>query len=269
MNKIEFLNKKNTILASLLGKEIFNNVFGKGIILEIGEHVKVDFSGTVKTMAKDQFFDFNRPIDQKINDEIDLIVKEHEIYLKKKEHEAKVRREELIERVRKESEKQKILEESSKRKTTSKKSFNEKFGSDYNLSLLKRTPVLTYKDVEEEHNIKISGYGRGINVKDNSVILISTVGGNSDHFTYHDRWNHDGYYEYCGEGSIGDQTLTAGNKAIIDASESGTPIYLYVKFGPKEYYPQGIMKLVEYKLVEALDKKGNLRKEYVFILKRI
>ena len=72
-----------------------------------------------------------------------------------------------------------------------------------------------------------------------------------------------------GEGSIGDQTLTKGNKAIIDAAENGKPIYLYVKFGPQEYYTQGIMKLLEYKTIQAPDKNGDTRKEYVFILERM
>ena len=135
--------------------------------------------------------------------------------------------------------------------------------------MLNKTPVLTYEDVEAKHDIQISGFGRGINPKDDCVVLISTVGGNSDHFTYHDKWNHEGHYEYSGEGSIGDQTLTKGNEAIIDAAENGKPIYLYVKFGPQEYYPQGIMKLLEYKTIQAPDKNGDTRKEYVFILERM
>ena len=269
MNDLEFSRKMTEIISSLIGKKVLNKGLGEGTVVEVGEHVKVNFNGTIKTMTKDRFFDYNRPIDTSILDEIESARKSHEEFLEEQRIEAEKRAAELAEQRRKEAEERKKLEEASRRKPKAKKSFDEKFGSDYNLALLNKTPVLTYKDVEAKHDIQISGFGRGINPKDNCVVLISTVGGNSDHFTYHDKWNHEGHYEYSGEGSIGDQALTKGNKAIIDAAENGKPIYLYVKFGPQEYYPQGIMKLLEYKTIQAPDKNGDMRKEYIFILVRM
>ena len=269
MNNLEYSNKIKEILTGLVGKEVTNKRFGKGTIVEIGEHVKVNFNGTVKNMTKEKFFDFNTPADQSVILEIEAINKEHEIYVEEKRKETAKRAAELAEQRRKEADERKKQEEASRRKPKAKKSFDEKFGSDYNLALLNRTPVLTYNDVEDKHGIQISGFGRGINPKEDCVVLISTVEENSDHFTYHDKWNYDGHYEYSGEGSVGDQSLTKGNKAIVDAAENGKPIYLYVKFGPQEYYPQGIMRLVEYKKVYAPDKNGDMRKEYVFILERM
>lgn len=269
MNDLEFAKKMNDIVVGLVGKQIVNKGLGAGTVVEVGSYVKVDFNGTVKTLAKDRFFDFNKPADQSVILEIDEAVKEHNVYVEEQRKEAVKRASELEEQRRKEAEERKKQEESSRRKPKTKKSFDEKFGADYNLALLTKTPILTYKDVETKHDIQISGFGRGINPKEDSVVLISTVGGNSDHFTYHDKWNMEGHYEYSGEGSVGDQTLTKGNKAIVDAAETGKPIYLYVKFGPQEYYPQGIMKLIEYKIIQAPDKNGDMRKEYVFILDRM
>ncbi|MGM9969499.1 MAG: hypothetical protein ACI35S_03780 [Anaeroplasma sp.] len=246
-----------------------NKGLGTGTVVEVGNYVKVDFNGTVKILAKDKFFDYNKPEDQSVLSEIDEAVKEHNLYVEEQRKEAANRAAELAEQRRKEAEERKKVEETSRRKPKAKKAFDEKFGADYNLALLTKTPVFTYKDVEAKHDIQISGFGRGINPKEDCVVLISTVGGNSDHFTYHDKWNMDGHYEYSGEGSVGDQTLSKGNKAIVDAAETGKPIYLYVKFAPQEYYPQGIMKLLEYKTIQAPDKNGDLRKEYVFILDRM
>ena len=252
MNDLEYSNKIKEILTGLVGKEITNIGLGKGTIVEIGEHVKIDFNGTVRDIAKENFFDFNTPADQSVILEIEAINKEHEIYVEEKRKERAKRAAELAEKRRKEAEERKKKEEASRRKPKAKKSFDEKFGSDYNLSLLNRTPVLTYNDVEDKHGIQISGFGRGINPKEDCIVLISTVEEYSDHFTYHDKWNHDDCYEYS-----------------VDAAENGKPIYLYIKFGPQKYLPQGIMRLVDYKIVEAPDKNGDMRKEYVFILKRI
>ena len=269
MNDLEYSNKIKEILTGLVGKEITNIGLGKGTIVEIGKYVKIDFNGTVRDIAKENFFDFNTPADQSVILEIEAINKEHEIYVEEKRKERAKRAAELAEKRRKEAEERKKQEEASRRKPKAKKSFDEKFGSDYNLDLLNRYPVLTYNDVENKHGIQISGFGRGINPKEDCIVLISTVEEYSDHFTYHDKWNHDDCYEYSGEGSVGDQSLTKGNRAIVDAAENGKPIYLYIKFGPQKYLPQGIMRLVDYKIVDAPDKNGDMRKEYVFILKRI
>lgn len=266
MNDLEFSRKTTEIISKLIGKNVVNKGLGEGMVVEVGEHVMVDFNGTIKRMAKDIFFDFNKPADKAILSEVETAKKSHDEYLKEQSIEAAKREAELAEKRRKETEERKKLEDASRRKPKAKKSFDEKFGADYNLALLKKTPVLTYKNVEAKHTIHIS---RGICPKNDRVVLISTVGGNSDHFTYHDKWNHEGHYEFSGEGSTGDQTLTKGNKAIIDAAESGKPIYLYVKFGPQKYYPQGIMKLLEYKTIQAPDKNGDTRKEYVFIFERV
>lgn len=150
-----------------------------------------------------------------------------------------------------------------------KKSFEEKFGEDYNVKYLARQPILTYFEVENKFGIKISGFGRGINITENSVVLISSIGKSNQSFVYHDHWTDDGDYIYSGEGKIGDQSLSRGNKAIIDAESSRKSIFLFVKFSPQEYYYQGKFSLVNYTFDNDKDEEGKIRKEYKFRLHRL
>ncbi len=144
------------------------------------------------------------------------------------------------------------------------------FDEDYHPEYLQLKPILTYSEVEKEYGIKIAGFGRGINVTDKSIVLISYIKKQKDGlFVYHDKWEKDGHYIYSGEGRIGDQTLTKGNKALAEASKNNKPIYLFIKFSSTEYYFQGRMFVKGYKLEDDNDADGNLRKEYKFKLKRV
>lgn len=142
------------------------------------------------------------------------------------------------------------------------------FGKDYNVDHLAREPILTYQQVEDQFGIRITGFGRGINRTDSAVVLISSVVKKKDGFVYHDHWTKDGEYIYSGEGKKGDQSMTAGNKAIVDAAVDGKTIHLFVKFSPQEYYYQGQFQLVDYTLEEECDETGVARKEYKFRLRR-
>ncbi|MGN1457844.1 MAG: hypothetical protein ACI4XP_07815 [Acutalibacteraceae bacterium] len=73
---------------------------------------------------------------------------------------------------------------------------------------------------------------------------------------------------YSGEGKIGDQHMTLGNKAIVDAESDGKTIHLFVKFSPQEYYYQGVFSLVDYTYEDDKDESGNIRKEYKFRLRK-
>lgn len=89
-----------------------------------------------------------------------------------------------------------------------------------------------------------------------------------DGFVYHDHWTTDGDYIYSGEGKTGDQTMSLGNKAIVDAENDGKKIHLFVKFSPQEYYYQGVFSLVDYTYEDDKDESGNMRKEYKFRLRK-
>ena len=142
------------------------------------------------------------------------------------------------------------------------------FGADYNVEHFARQPILTYQQVEEQFGIRISGFGRGINKTPSTVVLISSVDKKKTGFVYHDHWTTDGEYIYSGEGKTGDQTMSSGNTAIVNAADEGKDIHLFVKFSPQEYYYQGVFEHVNYTYEDDLDEDGNTRKEYKFKLRK-
>lgn len=149
------------------------------------------------------------------------------------------------------------------------RSIDNGFGVNYNLPHLSRNPILTYSEVEMQFGIKISGFGKGINITDSSIVLISSIDTKKTDFVYHDRWTEEGDYIYSGEGKNGDQSLTRGNKAIVSAADENKVIHLFVKFSPQEYYYQGVFRLVDYNYENDIDESGNTRKEYKFRLRKV
>ena len=143
------------------------------------------------------------------------------------------------------------------------------FGPDYNVQYLSKQPILTYQQVENQFHIRITGFGRGINRTSSTVVLISSVDKKKSGFVYHDHWTSDGDYIYSGEGKTGNQKMSLGNKAIVDAERDGKAIHLFVKFSPQEYYYQGQFYLVEYTYEDDTDETGNKRKEYKFRLRKL
>lgn len=129
------------------------------------------------------------------------------------------------------------------------------------------TPVYTYKEVEEKFGIVRRGFGRGINVTSNSVVLISNVQKQHGQFVYHDKWE-EGRYVYSGEGQTGNQIMSAGNMAILNADRDGRVIHLLIKFSSKEYIYQGIFGLVKHYFKDEADANGRIRKEIKFVLER-
>lgn len=144
------------------------------------------------------------------------------------------------------------------------------FSEDYHVAHLARQPILTYQQVEDQFEIKISGFGRGINPTPSTVVvLISSIGKAGGNFVYHDKWSADGDYIYSGEGKNGDQVMAKGNLAVMNAARDGKRIHLFVKFSPKEYYYQGVFELVNYTYEDEKDENGCTRKEYKFRLKKV
>ena len=143
------------------------------------------------------------------------------------------------------------------------------FGEDYHSEYLKTKPTLTYQEVEKLFGIQISGFGRGINPTAASVVLISVIEKKKDSFVYHDRWTADGDYIYSGEGKSGNQSMTRGNAAILNAKRDNKKIDLLVKFSSDKYIYQGVFELVDYEYVDDKGEDGLLRKEYKFHLRKV
>ena len=245
----------------LVGLRVKHNAWGVGIITG-----KSDFGITVEFAEKTCKFEYpaafekfvtaeDAGVQQKIIDSI---------------NEAKVAAEQkrvAEEEARKVAEEQRRIAAASQSRKV--KTLDEMFAPDYHVEKLARQPILTYQQVEDQFGIRISGFGRGINPTDSTVILISSIGKASGKFVYHDKWTADGDYLYSGEGKTGNQSMSKGNLAIRDAAQNGKEIHLFVKFSPQEYYYQGVFELVDYTYDDDKDEDGNMRKEYKFRLRKV
>lgn len=248
----------------LVGVKVLHAVYGEGVITEhVNNYITVEFaSKTSKFVYPDAFEKFleakHVALQQMILDSINDA---------KAAAEQKLQAEEAVRKAAEEQRRAAITVAAPKAKKA--KTLDEMFAPDYHAEKLARQPILTYQQVEDQFGIRISGFGRGINPTDSTVVLISSIGKASGNFVYHDKWTTDGDYLYSGEGKTGDQTMTKGNLAIRDAARNGKKIHLFVKFSPQEYYYQGVFELVDCTYEDEKDEDGNARKEYKFRLRKV
>lgn len=243
---------------NLVGVKVRHKAFGNGVITALdGDMITVDFAGkNIELTYPSAFEKFMKAEDESIQVEIERSIDE-----------AKKAKSEQLKSIEQEAKAKTEIKQITK--SSKAKSLDEMFSEDYHAEHLARQPILTYQQVETQYGIKITGFGRGINITESTVVLISSIGKSAGKFTYHDRWTSDGDYLYSGEGKTGDQTLTRGNLAIKDAEKDNKDIHLFIKFSPQEYIYQGIVKLVDYSYEDDKDEDGNIRKEYKFRLRRI
>ncbi|NLJ65414.1 MAG: hypothetical protein GX337_08515 [Christensenellaceae bacterium] len=248
---------------NLLGLKVKHNVFGDGVVIEkVDSYITVEFvEKTAKFAYPDVFEKFLKAEDVDVQTNI---IKEIEMIKVETEQKRKA------EEANKASEKIRTVSTYGVAlKTKRTKSIDDMFAKDYHVENLARQHIFTYQQVEEQFGIRISGFGRGINPTENTVVLISSIGKAGGNFVYHDKWTKDGDYIYSGEGKRGDQKMNRGNLAIRDAARDGKEIHLFIKFSPKDYYYQAVFELADYSYEDDKDKDGNIRKEYKFRLKKV
>lgn len=249
-------------ITNLLNLKVTHKVFGPGVITAVsGNYLTIRFAAKeTKFVYPDSFENFLVADDASIQAEITGEINRRKLALEMQRQE--------IASSRKAEEKHCVAKGTSAKTAKSRKNIEDGFGPDYNVEHLAKRPILTYQQVEAQFGIKIAGFGRGINRTSSTVVLISSIDKKATGFVYHDRWTADGDYIYSGEGKTGDQQMSPGNKAIIDAERDGKLIHLFVKFSPQEYYYQGVFSLVDYTYEDDKDEAGNVRKEYKFRLKK-
>lgn len=230
-------------MDTIIGKQVTHKQYGEGTIVKVDDNsIVVDFGTTKKKFILDKFLGFF-----KVDDEVSKVITE------------KIAANKRAKAAEKEAEKRRREEEE----------FNAKFGADYNVRHLERSSVLSSSDVEKKYGINRSGFGRGINVTDDAIILISSLIKDGMRYTYHDHFDVNGDFIYSGEGQNGDQTMTRGNRAIVEAAQNNKKIILIIKASPTEYMPQGEYYLVEYTVEDDTGEDGEQRKEYKFRLRKM
>ena len=222
---------------NLVGIKVKHKAFGAGKVTELdAQYVTIAFEAkTTKFVFPDCFENFVKAEDASVQSAIDKMIVDAKIAEEQKKQE-----EETARKATEEQRSASIATPASK----AKKTLDEMFAPDYHAEKLARQPILIYQQVEEQFGIRISGFGRGINPTDNTVVLISSIGKASGNFVYHDKWTLDGDYLYSGEGKTGDQTMTKGNLAIRDAARNGNKIHLFVKFSPQDFTIKGFSSLL-------------------------
>jgi len=80
---------------------------------------------------------------------------------------------------------------------------------------------------------------------------------------YHDRIE-GSILIYTGQGREGDQALTDRNKRLIEQYTSPTPFFGFTNIGRQRYRFLGLLELVRHYQESQADKKGNLRRVWVF-----
>ena len=151
--------------------KVNHRAFGEGTVVSVaGNRIEIDF-GTrgIKTFvypdAFEKFLQLQDPMAQ--------VAMQHELAAlqeAKKEAAEAAAAERALAQARFEAEQ--AAKTIGKRNVTD---IDHGFGPDYHVEHLARHPVLTYQQVEDEFHIKISGFGRGINQTDHTVVLISSV----------------------------------------------------------------------------------------------
>jgi len=247
---------------NLLNLKVKHKVFGNGVVTGISDNLlTIQFASKVSNFVyPDAFETFIVAEDTSVQSEILSEIENNK---------RAVRKQRLAEETARKAEKE--LRVTERNGTPSRRIHNnieDGFGPDYNVRHLAKQPILTYKQVEEQFGIRIAGFGRGINRTLSTVVLVSSIDKKKAGFVYHDHWTTDGDYIYSGEGKTGDQTMSLGNKAIVDAENDEKKIHLFVKFSPQEYYYQGVFSLVDYTYEDDKDESGNMRKEYKFRLRK-
>ncbi len=243
---------------SLIGRKVTQGGFrgnGEGIIVAVdGEIVTVDFGGAVKKFSMEIFI---KSVKFQDDETRELMLNAIE--------EAKAAKAAAAAAKKAEEEAEKSIADAAVKRAKIVGGFD----GGYHAEHLDTDEVYTYQQVEAKFGIRISGFGRGCNPTDDSVVLISSVNQSGEHFVYHDKWDTNGDYIFSGEGRTGDQKLTARNKEIINAEKNGKVFHLIIKFSAEEYYYQGVFKLVDYTYEDDLDEDGNIRKEYKFRLRKV
>lgn len=257
-------------LKNKTGSKVTNKKGETGTIVSINDYIEVDFGDRKTRFQKDAFIKgylkfADTDLQKEVMDEIEALKVEEA----KQAEERRIAAEKVAEERAKKAVEEAETKKPSAGKTKKPVKLEDMFGPDYHVEHLKRHPILTYQDVESQFGIKITGFGRGINITDDSLVLISSMDKKNGKFVYHDHWTPEGDYIFSGEGKSGDQQMTKGNRAIADAAVNAKSIYLFVKLTPQEYYFQGKFVLVDYLYENELDEDGNMRKEYKFRLRKI
>ena len=124
--------------------------------------------------------------------------------------------------------------------------------------------TLKRRQVHEIYGGRQQG-GIGPSSKTPTVLFFTDPASGRKH-GYYDGWDDDGYFNYTGEGQVGEQRLVQGNKAILNHKEDGRSLLGFKANGTDVTF-MGQFELVDHHWTDAVDTNGELRQVVVFRLR--
>lgn len=107
---------------------------------------------------------------------------------------------------------------------------------------------------------------RGISASAKESIIFIFSGSSGTQYGYSDGWNENKtLFMYTGEGQVGDQTFTMGNKALRDHVNNSKDVLLFHRESNGLYRFDDQLTLIDYELKQALDRDGHPREVIQFI----
>ena len=111
---------------------------------------------------------------------------------------------------------------------------------------------------------------RGIRVslKTNSIVLINKFRSRKETNPYQDTpMNNNGELLYTGEGKVGDQKISGGNKRVVQSHTNGMRLFYFESYKSNEYTFKGEVVYLNHEFAEEKDLKDNKRKVVKFSLR--
>lgn len=107
---------------------------------------------------------------------------------------------------------------------------------------------------------------RGISASAKESVIFIFSGASGGQYGYSDSWNEDRtFFMYTGEGQIGDQAFSMGNKALRDHVNSSKDVFLFHRATNGLYTFDDQLTLIDYEIKRAPDRNGNMRDVIEFI----
>lgn len=107
----------------------------------------------------------------------------------------------------------------------------------------------------------------GISYRAGGSTIFFVTGKTGENAGYEDGWREDGVFEYCGEGQVGDQTLTKGNLEIAEHSRNGKQLLMFSQVEKGLVRFDGEMVCEGYSWRRIRDRNGDWRRGIIFQLR--
>jgi 5-methylcytosine-specific restriction enzyme A len=107
----------------------------------------------------------------------------------------------------------------------------------------------------------------GIATPANQSFVFLFTGETGEQYGYRDGWEENGVFLYTGEGQVGDQQFTHGNRAIRDHAKDGKDLHLFELLGKRQGYRYlGMFVWPTWEYRRGIDLNGEERQVIVFHL---